>query len=38
MKNYWVCIEINEWHGATKMKKILTKSSTSTSILPVLLK
>ena len=33
-----VCIEINEWHGATKMKTILTKSSTSTSILHPVLK
>jgi hypothetical protein len=33
----WVWIEINAWHGATKTKTTLTKSSTSASILcPVL--
>ena len=29
---FWVWIEINEWHGATKMKTRLTKSSISSSI------
>ena len=32
-KIFWVWIEINEWHGATKMKTRLTKSSISSSIL-----
>jgi hypothetical protein len=35
MKKIWVWKEINEWHGATKMKTRLPKSSTSSILCQV---